>query len=152
MLVIAQNPTLKVFVDTKEIKPVEVPVSVYVQSMGKYFPIINTKTNEIILPDDIEYHTIQGIKFIVKDDTIKFSVNKILEDLKKHPEKNMVDELYAIFREISKWELRIDHFKHANKEEILISARDKPKQSTIYTDYNLYSLKTTNLKYYVVKG
>ena len=147
----SQNPMLKVYVDTKEVNKVDIPVLAFVKSSGKYYSILKTKDNSIYLPDQVEFHKIEGLKFIVKEDTITFPVSKLLEDLKNHPEKNMVDELYAIFKEISKWELRIDNFKYSNKDEQLASADNKPKKSSVYGDYKIYSLRTTNFKYYIVR-
>jgi|GEM_PF-3857889 len=148
----SQNPVLKVYVDTKEINKSQVPVFAFVKSGGKYHSIIRNKDKAINLPDEIEFHKIEGLRFIVMNDTINFPVGKLLEDLKSHPEKNMVDELYAIFKEIAKWELRIDNFKYTSEEKLLLSAKESKKRNSIYYDYKIYSLQTTSLKYYIVKN
>jgi len=148
----SQNPLLKVYVDTKEISETEVPVYAFVKYHGKFYSLLRNKDKTINLPEDIEFYNIEGLRFIVKTDTIAFSVNKILEDLKKQPEKNAVDELYSMFREIAKWELRIDNFKYAGKEQALTPAKETQVQNTTYVDYKMYSLRTINFKYYVVKA
>lgn len=148
----SQHPVLKVYIDTKEIDKGSVAVNAFVKAEGKYYSLLSGKDKLINLPEEIEFHKIQGLRFIVNKDTITFPVAKLLEDLKKNPEKNMVDELYMIFKEIAKWELRIDNFKYANKEQLLASGKSNEKRNSIYEDYKIYSLRTTNFKYYLVKG
>ncbi|WP_317897993.1 hypothetical protein [Aurantibacillus circumpalustris] len=148
--IVAQNPLLKVYVNTKEVSKTEVPVYAFVKANGRYYSILKEKA--ISLPEEVEYHNIEALKFIVKKDTINFSINKLLEDLKKHPEKNMVDELYSIFKEISKWELRIDNFVYKGKGQLSHSDGNSNNKKETSNDYTLYSLRTTSFKYYVVKG
>jgi hypothetical protein len=148
----SQNPVLKVYLDAKELTGANTSILAFVKANSKYYPILDHSGKKIILPEEVEYHTIQSFKFIINTDTIVFSVGKILEDLKNSPEKNMVDELNTIFKEIAKWELHIDHFKYANEKELITAAKDGPRKNTVYKDYKIYGLRTSNFKYYVVKA
>ncbi|PBQ33782.1 hypothetical protein CNR22_19000 [Sphingobacteriaceae bacterium] len=147
----SQNPVLNIYLDTKEVNKTKVPVYAFVKSNGKYYSILKTQESKINLPEHVQLHEIEALTFIIKNDTITFTVAKLLEDLKTHPEKNAVDELYYMFKEIKKWDLRIDNFKYASKEHHLIASKVEKEKTAAGKDYKVYSLLTTSFKYYIVK-
>jgi hypothetical protein len=147
-----QHPVLKVYIDSLEVNKQKIHIEAFVKTQGQFYSVLSTENGQIILPENIELEKIEAVKFIVNTEIIMFQISKILEDLKKTPEKKEKDELKIIFKDLKKWELHIDNFQYYNEAELLASARKGEKRTSIYKNYKIYGLRTTSFKYYVVKA
>jgi hypothetical protein len=150
-------PVLKVYVNTKEVFKPDYAISAYAKIDKDFIPILDTGGKKITVPKGIDITMIEAFKFIVSKDTIVFGVDKILEDPKRAPEKNPMDDLKEILTGLKAWDLRIDNFHYLN-EDAFPSGNDgeKPNQKVypkiIYKEYKIYALRTRYLRYYIVKS
>jgi hypothetical protein len=147
----SQNPALKVFIDAKQINPAGGRVQASVKVGSRYHSILDTSGKRIVLLPYIDLAKVESFRFIVKADTIVFSVKKILEDLNLSTEKAVTEGLSTLFNTLPKWELHIDYFQYDTGKASSSSKGSKTKTPN-YEDYKIYALRTNGLKYYIVKA
>jgi hypothetical protein len=150
----AQNPVLKVYVNTKEVFKSDFAISAFAKMGKDYIPILDTGGKQITLPKGVDIAKFESFKFIVSKDTIEFSVAKILEDPKRAPDKNPLEDLNEILTNLKTWDLRIDNFRYLN-EDVVSGGKSNQKlngKTKIYKEYKIYALRTRYLRYYIVKS
>ncbi|PBQ34541.1 hypothetical protein CNR22_23075 [Sphingobacteriaceae bacterium] len=150
----AQNPKLKIYIDTVEFKNKEKQVSATVKIGKNNVAILSPEQDRIMLPADMDVRTIEAITFIVCNDTITFSVNKILEGTDISSESVRLAALNIIFHSVKRWELRVSGFSsEADKKE---KGTEKntgkfERKNAQSKNFKIYALRTISWKYYIVK-
>jgi hypothetical protein len=152
------EPVLKVYINTKEVSKPDYTISAYAKMGKEFIPILDTGGKKITVPKGIDISKIQSFKFIVSRDTIEFSVDKVLEDPKRAPDRSPMDDLREILTAIKTWDLRIDNFRYSDGDLLANKITDgKPTQNatgkkSTFKEYKIYALRTKSLKYYIVKN